>query len=499
MLNVTSSMCPSCFREGMHQGTCTICGFNYANTAPRINKMVPFSVLHGRYLVGTDIGQGGFGLTYRAKDLQTGRLCCIKEYFPISLVAGRRPDQTLYLAENASQKEYEQGKQRFLEEAKALQELRGNVSVVDIWDYFEENETAYFVMELLEGCNLRVFQREHSPEQNYKMSMQMVFLIGSALVEVHRYGMIHGDISPENIIITQSGDIKLIDFGASRSFQREQGTDGGKIYLKPNYAPYEQYSTKLNQGPWTDLYALAATFYFVVSNTRMIDALSRAKGKKYVPLCELSPFVSQKVSQIMDSALAFDYRDRYKNLTTFMSDLSGAVNPRDYDIDLAALVRMPAEAVPASMPDVGRQKSESRDEVRPVKLQNMAEHGFFGGLFQRKKHKKMAWLELTIRDAASGSEISRRRWLVEPNRVLKIGRLASSDVMMPANNLISRTHCELSYNEEKQVFELKDVSKFGTFFADGTRMEKNRTYNLKDQGSFCVISPVYKFKVEIEK
>lgn len=498
MLTVTSSLCPSCFKESMRQGICTSCGFSYANTVFRINKIPPFDLLHGRYLVGSDLGQGGFGLTYRAKDLQTEQLCCVKEYFPINLVAGRRPDKTIYLKEDASLTEYEQGKQRFLEEAKALQELRGNVSVVDIWDYFEENGTAYFVMELLEGCNLRAFQREHSPEQNYKMSLQMVFLIGSALVEVHRYGMIHGDISPENIIITQNGDIKLIDFGASHSFVQNQGTAGGKIYLKPNYAPYEQYSMKMTQGPWTDLYALAATFYFIVSGTRMIDALSRAKGEKYVPLCDLNPHVSKRVSQIMDCALAFDYRDRYKNLTAFMADLSDAVHPQDYDINLAALLGTPVAQTPSAEINAGKQKSENRDEVRPVKLQNVVEPGFFSGLFQRRKHKRMAWLELTIRNMTSGAETS-RRWLIEPDRILKIGRLASSDVMMPANNRISRTHCELFYNEKKQEVALRDVSKFGTFLADGTRMEKNRTYYLKDQSLFCVVSPEYKFRVKIEK
>ena len=102
--------------------------------------------------------------------------------------------------------------------------------------------TAYFAMELIEGCNLRVFRKNHNPKQTLKMALQMLFLLGSSLAEVHRFGMIHGDISPENILITQDGEIKLIDFGAARSFRQGSDSKERKIYLKPNYAPYEQYT-----------------------------------------------------------------------------------------------------------------------------------------------------------------------------------------------------------------------------------------------------------------
>ena len=114
--------------------------------------------------------------------------------------------------------------------------------------------------------------------------------------------MIHGDISPENILITQDGEIKLIDFGAARSFRQGSDNKERKIYLKPNYAPYEQYTQKPCQGPWTDIYALAATFYFIVSGRKMLDALSRAKGASYPPLHELCPAVSRQLSDVIDKA-----------------------------------------------------------------------------------------------------------------------------------------------------------------------------------------------------
>lgn len=498
MQSSVKSLCPACFRETLKQGVCTACGYRKSDAVHKENVLEVFTILCGKYLLGNDLGQGGFGITYRAKNLQNGMLCCVKEYYPSGLLAGRKENGCLCLMDENHQKEFDQGKHRFLEEAKALQELRGNVSVVDIWDYFEENGTAYFVMELLEGCNLRTFQKEHTPEQNFKMSVQMLFLIGSALVEVHRFGLIHGDISPENMIITKNGDIKLIDFGAARSFRQGEKTEGYKIYLKPHYAPYEQYSMKLCQGPWTDLYALAATFYFIVTGQYVVDALKRAKGAEYIPMSELSPFVSRRLSNIMDCALAFDYHDRYKSLTAFMSDLQKAVQPQDYDIDLAALMSCYSnEADPNPKPD--NPEPEKADQVCMIMPQAVAEPRAQGGLFRHKKKGKIAWLELTIQNGSSDADSVKRRWLIEPNRMLTIGRLASSNVMMPANNRISRTHCELYYNEKRQDFVLKDVSKFGTFLSDGTPMEKERLYALKDKDCFYVVSPVYKFRVVIEK
>lgn len=514
MTSVTDTLCPSCFREGVVKGRCPHCGFSQLEH-PADPRFLPwFSILNARYLVGKSLGQGGFGITYLAKDMLTGSICCIKEYYPNNLISGRTSRGDICLGADADREEFEQGKRQFIEEARALQELRGNITVVDIRGFFEENSTAYFVMEYLDGCNLRGFQREHTPEQNYRMSLQMLFLVGSALAEVHRFGLLHGDISPENILITTSGDIKLIDFGAASSF-RHRGTGGKKIYLKPNYAPYEQYTLKPYQGPWTDLYALAATFYFIVSGQKMIDAPSRAKGAQYTPLWQLSPCVSRELSEVIDRALAFDYHDRYRSLLEFMADLEKVTRPEEFNIDLRALMPQPAPVQPAPVQQPVQQSvqqpvqqpvkpvhyapqppqpEEEKEQQCAVEEQSMPEHKGLGGLFHRKK--QMAYLDLAI---YGENIISRRRWLIEPNRTVRIGRLANSDVMMPADNLISRTHCELYYNEKRKEFVLRDLSKFGTLLEDKKPMEKNRPYTLKDNAVFYVLSPKYKFRLVIEK
>ena len=453
MAGLEEKLCPVCFQEAMEHGECRNCGYHAEESSAVKDYLAPFTILKEKYLLGKSLGQGGFGITYLAENMQSGLRCCIKEYFPSGLLQGRTPDGALILADEENRPEYEEGKQQFIEEACALQELRENISVVDILDFFEENGTAYFAMELIEGCNLRVFRKNHNPKQTLKMALQMLFLLGSSLAEVHRFGMIHGDISPENILITQDGEIKLIDFGAARSFRQGSDNKERKIYLKPNYAPYEQYTQKPCQGPWTDIYALAATFYFIVSGRKMLDALSRAKGASYPPLHELCPAVSRQLSDVIDKALAFDYHDRYRRMLDFLDALEQVVRPEDYDIDLGAL--MPKSKA-SKQAEIHVETSDDSEKMCQVEEQNMPEPKRLAAFFHPKK-RRLAYLELTMRK--SGGHISRRRWIIEPNRTVKVGRLATSDVMMPADNQISRNHCEVFYNEPKREFIVRDLSR----------------------------------------
>lgn len=230
--------------------------------------------------------------------------------------------------------------------------------------------------------------KNHNPKQTLKMALQMLFLLGSSLAEVHRFGMIHGDISPENILITQDGEIKLIDFGAARSFRQGSDSKERKIYLKPNYAPYEQYTQKPCQGPWTDIYALAATFYFIVSGRKMLDALSRAKGASYPPLHELCPAVSRQLSDVIDKALAFDYHDRYRRMLDFLDALEQVVRPEDYDIDLGAL--MPKSKA-SKQAEIHVETSDDSEKMCQVEEQNMPEPKGLAAFFHPKNAGWHIW------------------------------------------------------------------------------------------------------------
>ena len=142
MATLEEKLCPVCFREAMEGGKCQNCGYVSDEASVGKNYLRSFSILNTKYLLGKSLGQGGFGITYLAKNMLNGSRCCIKEYFPSNLIQGRMPDGTVALTGEENRCEFEDGKQRFIEEARTLQELRGNVSVVDIQDFFEENGTA---------------------------------------------------------------------------------------------------------------------------------------------------------------------------------------------------------------------------------------------------------------------------------------------------------------------------------------------------------------------
>ena len=176
----------------------------------------------------------------------------------------------------------------------------------------------------------------------------------------------------------------------------------------------------------------------------MLDALSRAKGASYPPLHELCPAVSRQLSDVIDKALAFDYHDRYRRMLDFLDALEQVVRPEDYDIDLGAL--MPKSKA-SKQAEIHVETSDDSEKMCQVEEQNMPEPKGLAAFFHPKK-RRLAYLELTMRK--SGGHISRRRWIIEPNRTVKVGRLATSDVMMPADNQISRNHCEVFYNEPKR-------------------------------------------------
>lgn len=198
--------------------------------------------------------------------------------------------------------------------------------------------------------------------------------------------------------------------------------------------------------------------------------------------------ISRRHCEVMFNSQVQKYR-----VTDFSSNaLEQVVRPEDYDIDLGAL--MPKSKA-SKQAEIHVETSDDSEKMCQVEEQNMPEPKGLAAFFHPKK-RRLAYLELTMRK--SGGHISRRRWIIEPNRTVKVGRLATSDVMMPADNQISRNHCEVFYNEPKREFIVRDLSKYGTYLADGKPMEKEKSYTLKDGDIFCVVSPEYTFKVVIE-
>lgn len=265
-------LCENCF-EPVTGAVCKGCGYNSADSAPDPTMLAPGSVLLNRYVVGRIIGKGGFGITYQAYDALVCKKIAIKEFFPYG-VAQRTVGSTIVSVSNADSAEvFKLGAEKFYNEAKLVSRFNGNPNIVGVYDCFCENGTVYIAMEYLRGCTLKEYIRENG----VLTAPQGIFVakaLAGALVVSHSASVLHRDISPDNIIVCDDGNIKLIDFGAARQVVAEY-SQTFSVILKPGFAPPEQYRKKGNQGPWTDVYSLGTTLYYILTGDFPEDPSAR--------------------------------------------------------------------------------------------------------------------------------------------------------------------------------------------------------------------------------
>jgi serine/threonine protein kinase len=257
----TGKTCFNCFKE-IESGDfpCPHCGFEAPQIQNPPNHLRCGSVLSGKYLVGRSLGQGGFGITYVGWDLNLDLKVAIKEFYPEGFASREQTMYSTVIPHTGRNGDFfTHGRDKFVEEAKTLAKFTDLPGVVNVRDYFAANGTAYIVMEFLEGRTLKDILRERGkiPAQEVLGMLDPVF---SSLEKVHSAGLLHRDISPDNIILTSAGIAKLLDFGAARQFST-QGEKSNTVNVKHGFAPEEQYRTRGEQGPWTDIYALCATIY----------------------------------------------------------------------------------------------------------------------------------------------------------------------------------------------------------------------------------------------
>lgn len=311
-----SQICSNCFASFAEGAKiCPVCGYSLEKNKTKYPMALPEgTVLNGRYILGRVLGQGGFGITYVAHDYNTGKLFAVKEYFPETF-ATRTADKTVSIFTDNRKENFLYGKQCFLNEAKTLAEFIGNPNIVRVYSYFEENNTAYFVMDYVKGISLREYLNKRG-KISWEEAEKLLFPIMDALSEVHSRGIIHRDVAPDNIYIDDSGTVKLLDFGAARYSlgDKSQSLD---VILKPGFAPYEQYSRRSHQGPYTDIYALAATFYFSVTGRLPPDSIDRQSHDELIPPSMLGIDIPPNVENAICKGLEVNYTDRFQNMFDF--------------------------------------------------------------------------------------------------------------------------------------------------------------------------------------
>ena len=297
---------------------CSECGRPYGSVETEPFALKPGTILDGKYLVGEMLGQGGFGITYIGFDLLLEQKVAIKEYYPMSTgMVSRENSTTVVWSSAVMQKSgMEKGFDSFLKEARKMAKLRSIPSVVGVNSVFIQNETAYIVMDFIEGETLLKKLQREGP-MDYGTCISLMTPIMQALAEVHKHGIIHRDISPDNIMVQSDGKLILLDLGAAKDLDI-QGKDGNvqssQMVAKHGFSPVEQYGQAGKIGPWTDVYAMAATIYYCCTGVlppsatdRMIeDTLTcrpRLTKEQFDVLAFCMSVLPQKRPQNMDALL----------------------------------------------------------------------------------------------------------------------------------------------------------------------------------------------------
>nr|WP_300303669.1 serine/threonine-protein kinase [uncultured Anaerostipes sp.] len=307
--------CFNCFSQFDAQyEICPKCGEVVSDDPEELFYLRPGVLLmDGRYMIGKAIGSGGFGITYKAWDRKLEHVVAIKEYYPRGMVS-RIPNGTEIVSyyENRKENEYIIGINRFLKEARNIARFNSEINIVHVYDYFEENRTAYIVMEFLEGESLGERVRRRGGKISWRQTEEIMMPVLATLETMHRANVLHRDISPDNIFLCNDGTVKLLDFGAARVIDY-QTMPMLSVIVKQGYAPPEQYQMDGRQGPWSDIYALGATIYRIVSGVIPEGSLDRM-AKDYVkPLYEMDLEIPEYFCLMIEKAMKLPIEERFQS------------------------------------------------------------------------------------------------------------------------------------------------------------------------------------------
>jgi len=313
-------LCPYCMEEKGGREVCPSCGYSEPGSEGPSIFLPPRTVLYDKYLIGRVLGQGGFGITYLAWDINLDIKIAVKEFFPQGLVSRGPTSKDVVSFSGDVKKQFEFGLERFLHEAKTLARFADHPNIVTVRDFFRANGTAYMVMNYIEGMTLEAYLEQAGGRLAFKETLDIMMPVLDALKEVHLAGILHRDISPDNIFIDSSGRVVLIDFGAARQ-EMQQKSRGLSVILKAGYAPEEQYRSRGEQGPWTDVYAAAATMYRSLTGQIPMESMDRLAEDALVPPSQLGSDIKPHREQALLKAMALRARDRYRAIEEFQDKL----------------------------------------------------------------------------------------------------------------------------------------------------------------------------------
>lgn len=304
------------------QEACAVCGFIERDFVPEKHHLPPRTILKGQYLVGCALGEGGFGITYIGWDLFLHMPVAIKEYFPSGVVIRDQGQHTVNVFAGKDEQSFLLGRDRFFREAQKVARFDNNPGVVSVKNCFLENGTAYIIMEYISGINLGTYAAQRGGKLGFQETLQLLKTPIQTLEELHRYSTYHRDISPENLMLSKTGTVKLIDFGSAMESDSEKKTR--VLMVRSGYSPVEMYSSTGKDGPYSDVYSMAATIYKLITGVTPPAATERLNADSLVRPTMLGvKEISQEQEDALMKGMAVQLNDRYQTMAEFFHDLYG--------------------------------------------------------------------------------------------------------------------------------------------------------------------------------
>ena len=316
-------LCMHCMaRKADEQEACPVCGFIERDFVPEKHHLPPRTILKGQYLVGCALGEGGFGITYIGWDLFLHMPVAIKEYFPSGVVIRDQGQHTVNVFAGKDEQSFLLGRDRFFREAQKVARFDNNPGVVSVKNCFLENGTAYIIMEYISGINLGTYAAQRGGKLGFQETLQLLKTPIQTLEELHRYSTYHRDISPENLMLSKTGTVKLIDFGSAMESDSEKKTR--VLMVRSGYSPVEMYSSTGKDGPYSDVYSMAATIYKLITGVTPPAATERLNADSLVRPTMLGvKEISQEQEAALMKGMAVQLNDRYQTMAEFFHDLYG--------------------------------------------------------------------------------------------------------------------------------------------------------------------------------
>ncbi len=312
-------LCYGCMRMKRNSPQCELCGY-VEGTQNAPNQLPVGTILMNQYVIGKVLGQGGFGITYIGYDRHLGVRYAIKEYYPTTMATRTMQTTVQFTGYGGSTEDYMAGQERFLREARSLAQLQNIPGIAQVHNYFQANGTAYIVMEYVQGMTLTKYIAQQGGQLSVQAAMGILESVMNTLELVHQAGIVHRDISPDNIMIQPDGRVRLVDFGTAKKTMSQD--DYNTTIIRHGFAPIEQYQTQGNIGDWTDLYALCATFYYCLTGKRPESAMASTGDVSPIPWQSLSALTSHQQA-VFQKATAPRSAMRYPTIAQFREALHG--------------------------------------------------------------------------------------------------------------------------------------------------------------------------------